>query len=71
MFPTGYNNAYQILQTPGSVVILYEMIHETRIIPLNGRPHLPASVKMWNGDSIGRWEGNTLVVDTTNYNDKG
>jgi hypothetical protein len=71
MFPAGYNNAYQILQVPGSVVILYEMIHEARVIPLDGRPHLPASVKMWNGDSIGRWEGNTLVVDTTNYNDKG
>jgi hypothetical protein len=71
MFPAGYNNAYQILQVSGSVVILYEMIHEARIIPLDGRPHLPASVKMWNGDSIGRWEGNTLVVDTTNYNDKG
>jgi len=71
MFPAGYNNAYQILQVPRSVVILYEMIHEARIIPLDGRPHLRASVKMWNGDSIGRWEGNTLVVDTTNYNDKG
>src|SRR5215468_11020890 len=71
MFPAGYNNAYQILQVPGSVVILYEMIHEARIIPIDGRPHLPASVKMWNGDSIGRWDGNTLVVDTTNYNDKG
>jgi hypothetical protein len=53
------------------VVIYYEMIHEARIIPIDGRPHLPSSVKLWNGDSRGRWEGNTLVVDTTNYNNKG
>src|SRR5437762_1692258 len=71
MFPAGYNNAYQIVQIPGYVVILYEMIHETRIIPIDGRPHLPSSIKLWNGDSRGRWEGNTLVVDTTNYNNKG
>jgi len=71
MFPAGYNNAYQILQVPGYVVILYEMIHETRIIPIDGRPHLPASIRQWNGDSRGHWEGDTLVVDTTNYNGKG
>jgi len=71
MFPAGYNNSYQILQTPGYVVIFYEMIHETRIIPLDGRPHLPSSIRQWNGDSRGHWEGNTLVVDTTNYNGKG
>lgn len=71
MFPAGYNNSYQILQTPGYVVIFYEMIHETRIIPIDGRPHLPSSVRQWNGDSRGHWEGNTLVVDTTNYNGKG
>ncbi|HJZ75610.1 MAG TPA: hypothetical protein VKE51_27945 [Vicinamibacterales bacterium] len=71
MFPAGYNNAYQIVQSPGYVVIHYEMIHEARIIPIDGRPHLPASVRSWNGDSRGRWDGNTLVVDTTNYNDKG
>jgi hypothetical protein len=71
MFPAGYNNAYQIVQVPGYVVILYEMIHETRMIPLDGRPHLPPSVTMWNGDSVGRWEGDTLVVDTTNFNGKG
>jgi len=71
MFPAGYNNAYQILQIPGYVVILYEMIHETRVIPLDGRPHAPAGVRLWNGDSRGHWEGNTLIVDTTNYNDKG
>ena len=71
MFPAGYNNAYQIVQLPGFVVILYEMIHEARIIPLDGRAHLPSSIKLWNGDPRGRWEGNTLVVDTTNYNGKG
>jgi hypothetical protein len=71
MFPAGYNNAYQVLQIPGHVVIYYEMIHEARIIPIDGRPHLPSNVKLWNGDSRGRWEGNTLVVDTTNYNAKG
>ena len=71
MFPAGYNNAYQILQTPGYVVILYEMIHETRIIPLDGRPHVSADIRLWNGDSRGHWEGHTLVVDTTNYNNKG
>jgi len=71
MFPAGYNNAYQIIQAPGQFVIFYEMIHEARIIPIDGRPHLPSSIKQWNGDSRGHWEGNTLVVDTTNYNDKG
>jgi hypothetical protein len=71
LFPAGYNNAYQIVQTPGYVMIVTEMIHEARIIPLGGREHLPQSVRQWNGDSIGRWEGNTLVVDTTNYNGKG
>ena len=71
MFPAGYNNAYQILQIPGYVVILYEMIHETRIIPLDGRPHVSAGIRLWNGDSRGHWEGKTLVVDTTNYNSKG
>jgi hypothetical protein len=71
MFPAGYNNAYQIVQTPGYMVIHYEMIHEARIIPIDGRPHLADSVRLWNGDPRGRWEGNTLVVDTTNYNNKG
>src|ERR1700730_1252059 len=71
MFPAGYNNSYQILQTPGYVVIFYEMIHETRIIPLDDRPHVSAGIRLWNGDSRGHWEGKTLVVDTTNYNNKG
>jgi hypothetical protein len=71
MFPAGYNNAYQIVQIPGYVVILSEMIHEARLIPLDGRPHLPSSVGLWNGDGVGRWEANTLVVDSTNFNGKG
>jgi hypothetical protein len=71
MFPAGYNNAYQIVQTPGYVTILYEMIHEARVIPVDGSPHLPSNVRAWNGDSRGRWEGNTLVVDITNFNGKG
>jgi len=71
MFPAGYNNAYQIVQVPGYVVILYEMIHNARIIPLDSRPHLPSSVKLWDGDARAHWDGNTLVVDTTNYNNKG
>jgi hypothetical protein len=71
MFPAGYDNAYQILQSPGYVVIFSEMIHEARIIPLDGRAHLPKNVRQWNGDSIGHWDGDTLVVDTTNYNGKG
>src|SRR5438477_265806 len=70
MLPSGYNNNYQILQVPGYVVILIEMIHDVRIIPLDGRPHLPQHIRQWLGDSRGRWEGNTLVVDTTNFTDK-
>ena len=62
--PLGY---YQILQTPGYVTLTLEAIHETRIIPLDGRPHLPQGLRQWSGDSRGRWEGNTLVVDTTNF----
>jgi hypothetical protein len=71
MFPAQYNNGYSIHQSPGYVVIVYEMIHDARIIPLDGRPHVGSGVRMWNGDPRGRWEGNTLVIDTTNYNDKG
>jgi hypothetical protein len=70
-FPAGYNNGYQIIQTPGYVVIVFEMIHETRIIPIDGRKPLGANIKQWNGEPRGRWEGNTLVVESTNYNDKG
>lgn len=65
--PGGYNNNYLILQTPDSVAILQEMIHEVRIIPLDNRPHLRPALRQWMGDSRGRWEGDTLVVETTNY----
>ena len=58
------------MQAPGYVAILYEMMREARIIPLDGRPHLGSSVRQWMGDSRGRWEGNTLVVETTNFNAK-
>jgi hypothetical protein len=70
MFPAGYNNAYQIFQTRDYVAILYEMIHEPRIIPPDGRPHVNARIGLWNGDSRGHWEGNTLVVEVTNYRDE-
>jgi hypothetical protein len=70
MLPSFYNNNYQIVQGPGYVAILSEMIHDVRIIPTNGRAHLPSDVRLWIGDSRGRWEGNTLVVDTTNFSDK-
>ena len=74
MFPAGYNNAYQIMQIPGYFVILHEMIHEVRIIPVspvNDGPHLPERVRQWNGDSRGSWEGDTLVVETTDFNGSG
>jgi hypothetical protein len=66
--PSGYNNSYQIFQSPGLVAILVENIHHVRMIPLDGRPHIPQSMRQWNGDSRGRWEGNTLIVETTNFN---
>lgn len=65
--PGGYNNNFQIVQTPTYVAITQEMIHETRIIPLDNRPRLPERIGLWLGDSRGRWEGDTLVVETTNY----
>ena len=67
---TGYNNTYQIFQTPGYVAILVENIHDVRLIPLDGRPRLSDNIRQWNGDSRGHWEGKTLVVETTNYSDK-
>lgn len=70
MLPSGYNNNYQFLQTPTHVVILIEMIHDVRIIPLDGRPHASPNIRQWLGDSRGRWDGNTLVVTTTNYTNK-
>jgi hypothetical protein len=64
-----YNNLHQIVQTPTSVVILTEMVHDARIVRMNSE-HLPATIRKWMGDSVGRWEGDTLVVDTTNFTDK-
>ena len=67
--PGGYNNNFQIVQTPTHVTIMQEMIHEARIIPLDGRPHLAPAIRSWLGDSRGRWDGDTLVVETTNYHE--
>jgi len=67
--PTGYNNHHQIFQIPGYVIILTEMIHHVRVIPLDDRPHVDATIRLLNGDSRGHWEGNTLVVETTNFSD--
>jgi hypothetical protein len=71
MLPYSYNSNYQIVQTTDALIVHVEMIHDTRIIHLDGRPHLPPSIRLWKGDSVGRWEGATLVVDTTNFNDGG
>jgi len=69
LLPTRYNSNLQIIQGPGYVAIEAEEIHDVRIIRLDGRPHLPKNVHQWMGDSIGHWEGNTLLVDTTNFTD--
>lgn len=69
MLPVLYNNNYQIVQTPETVMILVEMVHDVRVIRINGT-HPPKNVQFWLGDSIGHWEGDTLVVDTTNFNEK-
>ena len=66
MLPSAYNNNFIFLQTPDYVAIQVEMIHDTRIIPLDGRSHLPSNVRQWNGDMRGHWEGDTLVIETTN-----
>ena len=70
MLPAGYNNYIQILQAPGYVVIVAEMIHDVRVVPLDGRPHLPRGIRQWLGDSRGHWDGDTLVIDTTHFTDK-
>ena len=68
--PGAYNNNIQLFQTPGYVAILNEQIHSVRVIPLDGRPHLGSGIRQWLGDSRGRWEDKTLVVETTNFNGK-
>lgn len=70
LLPAFYNNTLQIVQTRESVVILSEQIHDARVISLTRRTHLPQTLQRWAGDSIGRWEGDTLVVDTTNFSPK-
>ena len=71
MIPYRYNSNYEIVQTDDAVVVVSEMIHEARIIRLDRRSHLPSNIRQWLGDSLGHWEGATLVVDTTNFNDAG
>ena len=70
LLPDAYNNNIHLLQTADHVVIFNEMIHDTRIVPLDGRPHLPRSIRQWMGDSRGHWDGDTLIVETTNFTDK-
>jgi hypothetical protein len=68
MLPRNYNNGIQIIQSPGYVVLVLEMAHEARIIPTTPRPPLEPAIRQWLGESRGRWEGSTLVVETTNFN---
>ena len=70
MMPAIYGNSYQIHQGPGYVAIRYEMVNETRVIPLDGRPHLSDKIRKYLGDARGHWDGGTLVVETTNFTDK-
>ena len=71
MLPAGYNNAYRFIQTPDTFTIVHEMIHDVRVIHLNKEDHIDDRVKLYMGDSVASWEGDTLVVETTNYNDRG
>ena len=68
--PSAYNNNVHIFQTPGYAVLLIEMVNDARIVPLDGREHLPEHIRQWRGDARGRWEGDTLVVESTNFTDK-
>jgi hypothetical protein len=70
IFPVLYGNGLRIMQTPSEVIVSYEMIHDTRVIPLDGRPHVGGSIKQYMGDARGHWEGDTLVVETTNFTDR-
>ena len=71
MIPNAYNTGNQIFQVPGYVIIVHEMVREPRIIPLGGRPHVDPRIRQWMGDARGRWEGETLVVETTRFTEKG
>jgi hypothetical protein len=68
MMSSFYNNNYRIVQSPGYVAIYIEMVHDVRMIPLDGRPHVASNIRSWMGDSVGHWEGDTLIIDTTNFN---
>ena len=70
MMPSAYNNNMQLFQNEDHVVILNEMVHDARIVPLDGRPHMPDAIRHWTGDSRGRWEGDTLVVESRNFSDR-
>jgi hypothetical protein len=70
MLPVGYNSNIQIVQGPGYVAVVQEMIHDVRMIPTDGSPHLASNIRQWFGDSRGHWEGDTLVVDTTNFTER-
>ena len=70
MLPIGYNNNMQLFQTSDYVVILNEMVHDARVVPLDGRSHLPVGIRQWMGDSRGHWDGDVLVIETTNFTDK-
>jgi hypothetical protein len=67
MLPSAYNNNVQIFQTSQNVVLLNEMVHNARVVPLDGRPHIARNIRQWVGDSRGRWDGDTLVIETTNF----
>jgi hypothetical protein len=67
MTPSAYNNNVQLFQTEDYVVLMAEMVHEVRVVPLDGRPHLPANLRQWMGDARGHWDGDTLVVESTNF----
>jgi hypothetical protein len=69
LIPSAYNSNLQIVQGDGYVAIETEMIHDVRIIPTDGRAHIPGNIRQWYGDPVGHWEGNALVIDTTNYTD--
>ncbi len=70
LLPQPYNNNIQIVQTPDTVLILNEMVHDIRIVPLDGRPHIPQTIRQWHGDPRGHWDGDTLVVESSNFSDK-
>jgi hypothetical protein len=70
MMPAIYGNSYQIVQAPGYVTIIYEMIHETRVIPLKNTPHAASNIRSYMGDARGHWDGDTLVVETTNFKEE-